>query len=199
MTRMAPRPGSYARATPASVGYPLGTSSKESQPTDPSTRPAASEGELRWRIGRLGSLCLKVVTPHDGALCPHRPADSPRPPLSNPSARVIITIRSPQVGKRSESWRAPSETCDRSFEGRAFLAQTGGETVLELVWPSKEGDRRASVVLVLRERAGSILALTDLPAALGLRGGTYALAESSLRPFAEFVQLCLAEPPRSAG
>ena len=192
MTRMAPKPTEYARRAP---------------------EPAATTAVLRWRIGRNGSLVLSVGriaddighdighdsahdSAHDSEHDIHRHIEqSAGASFGSLPVRVELHHGLPAARAANASPSA-SPSASEVVSGRAHVSidssDEGREQRLAITLFRDASPVRAELSLV--ERAdGSPIALTDLPAQLGLRGGTYKLDEGSVQRFATAVRALLLE------
>lgn len=115
------------------------------------TEPAIRSASFRWRVGLRGSLAVSLsAAPIDGAL------QGTVELADGLACGVVATILC--SGRTNQ--------CDL-------------ETVLEIVLHADAGDRTTSITVLhptMRSNRDLIL-LTDLPAVMGLRGGTYALEQ----------------------
>ncbi len=192
MTRMAPKPTEYARRAP---------------------EPAATTAVLRWRIGRNGSLVLSVGriaddighdaghdASHDASHdLAHHIEQSAGAGFGSLPVRVELHHGLPAAraanASLSASPSAPpsvSEVVSGRAHGSIDRSDEGCEQRLAITLFRDASPVRAELSLV--ERAdGSPIALTDLPAQLGLRGGTYKLDEGSVQRFATAVRALLLE------
>lgn len=184
MTRMAPKPTEYARRAP---------------------EPAATTAVLRWRIGRNGSLVLSVGRiaddiGHDaGHDIAHHIEQSAGAGFGSLPVRVELHHGLPAARAANASLSASplvppsvSEVVSGRAHGSIDRSDEGCEQRLAIVLFRDASPVRAELSLV--ERAdGSPIALTDLPAQLGLRGGTYKLDEGSVQRFATAVRALLLE------
>lgn len=130
--------------------------------------PRASEcTELRWRIERTGSLVLVAE------------------PLSLGREGTVELAMQVRLERSRPDARRSADEAGQTFAGRGRLVETDGELAIsvELGSPSsgQVAATAATIVLVDRPAAGEILTLTDLPARIGLRGGTYVLDLASAR------------------
>lgn len=170
MTRMAPKPTDYAR--------------RASEPVASAAAPSIAV--LRWRIGRSGSLVLSVgrfddeVTDADACAasdtlrarieirrCPLAMSKAMSQPLSAPTSRALPVN---DAGSEVLSGRVHA-TGDR-LEHQLELSLCRGESMI------------GSTLSLVERPSAAPLVLTDLPIALGLRGGTYRLEEALLESFA---------------
>lgn len=170
MTRMAPKPTDYARRTADAVAT------------------------LRWRIARKGSLVL-TISRADDELAAHAPD-------CHGALAVRVEIhRCPLVALRMPATTQPASEV---LSGRAIASaihadgsnahgrEEMSEHTVELALC--RGDAMVASTLTLVSRAGATpLALTDLPLALGLRGGTYALDASLVERFAASLRALISE------
>ena len=192
MTRMAPKPTEYARRAP---------------------EPAATTAVLRWRIGRNGSLVLSVGriaddighdighdsahdSAHDSEHDIHRHIEqSAGASFGSLPVRVELHHGLPAARAANASPSASpsaSEVVSGRAHGSIDRSDEGCEQHLAITLFRDASPVRAELSLV--ERAdGSPIALTDLPAQLGLRGGTYKLDEGSVQRFATAVRALLLE------
>lgn len=196
MTRMAPKPTEYARRAP---------------------EPAATTAVLRWRIGRNGSLVLSVgriaddighyighdighEAGHDASHdLAHHIEQSAGAGFGSLPVRVELHHGLPAARAASASLSASpsappsvSEVVSGRAHGSIDRSDEGCEQRLAITLFRDASPVRAELSLV--ERAdGSPIALTDLPAQLGLRGGTYKLDEGSVQRFATAVRALLLE------
>lgn len=192
MTRMAPKPTEYARRA---------------------LEPAATTAVLRWRIGRNGSLVLSVGRiaddiGHDaGHDIAHHIEQSAGAGFGSlpvrvelhhglPAARAANASPSASLSASPSASPSVSPSASEVVSGRAHgsidRSDEGCEQRLAITLFRDASPVRAELSLV--ERAdGSPIALTDLPAQLGLRGGTYKLDEGSVQRFATAVRALLLE------
>ncbi|MCX5650978.1 MAG: hypothetical protein NTU45_06250 [Planctomycetota bacterium] len=193
---MAPKPTEYARRAP---------------------EPAATTAVLRWRIGRNGSLVLSVgriaddighyighdighEAGHDASHdLAHHIEQSAGAGFGSLPVRVELHHGLPAARAASASLSASpsappsvSEVVSGRAHGSIDRSDEGCEQRLAITLFRDASPVRAELSLV--ERAdGSPIALTDLPAQLGLRGGTYKLDEGSVQRFATAVRALLLE------
>ena len=184
MTRMAPKPTEYARRA---------------------IDRAATTAVLRWRIGRNGSLVLSVGriaddighdSAHDSEHDIHRHIEqSAGASFGSLPVRVELHHGLPAARAANASPSASpsaSEVVSGRAHGSIDRSDEGCEQHLAITLFRDASPVRAELSLV--ERAdGSPIALTDLPAQLGLRGGTYKLDEGSVQRFATAVRALLLE------
>lgn len=113
--------------------------------------PAFRSASFRWRLGLRGSLSVSLnMVSGDGAL----------------QGTVELT-------DGFESGAVTTILCS----GRTI--QCDLENALEVILNTDAGDRAASITVLQPPGAADqeLIVLTDLPAVLGLRGGTYALEQ----------------------
>lgn len=158
MTRMAPKPTAVSRATATR-----------------SMAPAASEtGVLRWRVGRRASLAL-VLAPSERSR-----GLSTSPPTSLPVSVELVGEEPSRPGA--------SAIASAKYSGDATVSRMGNEWTVALRLRRCDADAadgacvHATLVLVESDEdwpngGHRALVLTDLPVTVGLRGGTYALAQ----------------------
>ena len=192
MTRMAPKPTEYARRA---------------------IDRAATTAVLRWRIGRNGSLVLSVGriaddighdvghdsahdSEHDSEHDIHRHIEqSAGASFGSLPVRVELHHGLPAARAASAS-PAASPSASEVVSGRAHVSidssDEGREQHLAIALFRDASPVRAELSLVERAN-GSPITLTDLPAQLGLRGGTYKLDEGSIQRFATALRALLLE------
>jgi hypothetical protein len=184
MTRMAPKPTEYARRA---------------------IDRAATTAVLRWRIGRNGSLVLSVGRiaddighdiSHDIS---HDIEQSAGASFGSLPVRVELHHGLP-AARAASAFPAASPSASPSasevVSGRAHVSidssDEGREQHLAIALFRDASPVRAELSLVERAN-GSPITLTDLPAQLGLRGGTYKLDEGSIQRFATALRALLLE------
>ena len=183
MTRMAPKPTEYARRA---------------------IDRAATTAVLRWRIGRNGSLVLSVGriaddishdvghdsahdSEHDSEHDIHRHIEqSAGAGFGSLPVRVELHHGLP-AARAASAFPSASPSASEVVSGRAHVSidssDEGREQHLAIALFRDASPVRAELSLVERAN-GSPITLTDLPAQLGLRGGTYKLDEGSIQRFA---------------
>jgi len=188
MTRMAPKPTEYARRA---------------------IDRAATTAVLRWRIGRNGSLVLSVGriaddighdVGHDSEHDIHRHIEqSAGASFGSLPVRVELHHGLPAARAANASPAASpsaSPSASEVVSGRAHVSidssDEGREQHLAIALFRDASPVRAELSLVERAN-GSPITLTDLPAQLGLRGGTYKLDEGSIQRFATALRALLLE------
>ena len=188
MTRMAPKPTEYARRA---------------------IDRAATTAVLRWRIGRNGSLVLSVGriaddighdVGHDSEHDIHRHIEqSAGASFGSLPVRVELHHGLPAARAANASPAASpsaSPSASEVVSGRAHASidssDEGREQHLAIALFRDASPVRAELSLVERAN-GSPITLTDLPAQLGLRGGTYKLDEGSIQRFATALRALLLE------
>ncbi|MEY3143619.1 MAG: hypothetical protein RLY21_2112 [Planctomycetota bacterium] len=164
MTRMAPKPAEYARRT---------------------TDPAAASASLRWRIGRNGSLTVTVGRIVDD-IEQHGDGDSGSLAVRIELHRGLAAARAmpaPEAASEVVSGRANpvGDSLEEASEQRLSIALFRGASPV-----------RAELAVVERGSAPPVV-LTDLPAQLGLRGGTYSLDAGTIAAFAATLHALLGE------
>jgi len=196
MTRMAPKPTEYARRA---------------------IDRAATTAVLRWRIGRNGSLLLSVGriaddighdvghdsahdSAHDSDHDIHRHIEqSAGASFGSLPVRVELHHGLP-AARAASAFPAASPSASPSasevVSGRAHASidssDEGREQRLAIALFRDASPVWAELSLVERAN-GSPITLTDLPAQLGLRGGTYKLDEGSIQRFATALRALLLE------
>ena len=116
--------------------------------------PAPSrEAVLVWRVGRSGSLRLALSPSNDG--------------------------RELDAELRFESRTGGSTVVSMQLCGSAHASLIGDEHHLALRFERGDEPVVAEIGLIRRDGCPDVLVLTDLPARLGLRGGTYLLDPAS--------------------
>lgn len=196
MTRMAPKPTEYARRA---------------------TDPAATTAVLRWRIGRNGSLVLSVGRiaddighdinhdsghdinhdiNHDSEHDIHRHIEQSAGASSGSLPVRVELHHGLPAARAANASPSASPSASEVVSGRAHASidssDEGREQHLAIALFRDASPVRAELSLVERA-AGSPIALTDLPAQLGLRGGTYKLDEGSVQRFAAALRALLRE------
>jgi hypothetical protein len=174
---------------------------------------AATTAVLRWRIGRNGSLVLSVGriaddishdvghdsahdSEHDSEHDIHRHIEqSAGASFGSLPVRVELHHGLPAARAASAS-PAASPSASEVVSGRAHVSidssDEGREQHLAIALFRDASPVRAELSLVERAN-GSPITLTDLPAQLGLRGGTYKLDEGSIQRFATALRALLLE------
>lgn len=151
MTRMAPKPTVYARTAQSR---------------------ASACAEIRWRVARTGTLVLvlePLSTGADGAL---ELAVAASLEFAGPNARH----------DGAADGRMSVRPFGQPLTGRGRLSSPDGEATISVeLDTSADACISAAIVLLERPETGEILGLTDFPARLGLRGGTYVLDAGSVR------------------
>ncbi len=188
MTRMAPKPTEYARRA---------------------IDRAATTAVLRWRVGRNGSLVLSVGriaddsahdsehdSAHDSEHDIHRHIEQ-LAGTSFGSLPVRVELHHGLPAARAASaFPSASPSASEVVSGRAHVStdssDEGREQHLAIALFRDASPVRAELSLVERAN-GSPITLTDLPAQLGLRGGTYKLDEGSIQRFATALRALLLE------
>lgn len=180
MTRMAPKPTEYARRA---------------------IDRAATTAVLRWRVGRNGSLVLSVGRIADDSEHDiHRHIEqSAGASFGSLPVRVELHHGLP-AARAASAFPAASPSASPSasevVSGRAHVStdssDEGREQHLAIALFRDASPVRAELSLVERAN-GSPITLTDLPAQLGLRGGTYKLDEGSIQRFATALRALLLE------
>ena len=151
MTRMAPKPAGYTRTVQSR---------------------ASACAEIRWRVARTGTLVLALEplsTGADGAL--------------ELAVEASLEFAGPDVRHEGAAGgRIAGRPFGQPLKGRGRLSNPAGEATIsvELGTPA-DACISAAIVLLERPETGEILGLTDLPARMGLRGGTYVLDAASVR------------------
>ena len=180
MTRMAPKPTEYARRA---------------------IDRAATTAVLRWRVGRNGSLVLSVGriaddSEHDSEHDIHRHIEqSAGASFGSLPVRVELHHGLP-AARAASAFPSASPSASEVVSGRAHVStdssDEGREQHLAIALFRDASPVRAELSLVERAN-GSPITLTDLPAQLGLRGGTYKLDEGSIQRFATALRALLLE------
>ena len=178
MTRMAPKPTEYARRA---------------------IDRAATTAVLRWRVGRNGSLVLSVGriaddSEHDSEHDIHRHIEqSAGASFGSLPVRVELHHGLP-AARAASAFPSASPSASEVVSGRAHVStdssDEGREQHLAIALFRDASPVRAELSLVERAN-GSPITLTDLPAQLGLRGGTYKLDEGSIQRFATALRALL--------
>lgn len=130
-------------------------------------RRAASSGHtaqaaLLWRVGRTGSLRLSL--------------------RANEAATGLL------AEVQFEAHRDPRLSESFGLTGTATVSIDGGERRISLLLRRETGNVTAEACLLRHGSRAEVLLLTDLPARIGLRGGTYLLDPRSVEPFLEALE-----------
>jgi hypothetical protein len=151
------------------------SSQADTSPTAPSS-PRASIEVARWRVGRRGVLLLTLSFERDTRAEPESHA-------VDGNAVAVVELRSDSRGGTSADWALVSRRVSRVLN----RADGTMEVVLWLgdwqAWAGACGspalpegiDGAVLACTLVMRGSGPALVLTDLPARVGLRGGTYVL------------------------
>jgi len=186
MTRMSPKPSLSRRRARRTETHDVAFSRAGRVAEQVVGAPQPSQALVQWRVGRAGH-CTLVVSP--------TPAGSPPGALDLTVELAHIPLRGVRPASTSQ-WRVnTSEACsfakeggaaDRvRFLGRGTVSRVSDEYCLSMKLVgigSCEAPCRefmAELSLLTLTSSGKNLLLGDLPAQLGLQGGTYALCEGN--------------------
>lgn len=160
MTRISPKPSISRRRSRDDAAIdlsPVATGAESPRESQARVDPIV----LRWRLRRKGSLVL--------TLTPWRAPDG----RSELEADALVEI---------EASGTPGAE-PRELRGSARIARVGGELEIALRFSARTAsapdELSAGLTMVSRGDGAGVLLLSDLPARLGLQGGTYALCEPS--------------------
>ncbi len=165
--------GASMNATPAAWNAPRGRPSERGLSIAPILACV-------WRVGRGSELVLRLALPVEpGARGRGELAFAP---ATTSTEHHLIGTRDSLVGKASQQWRVEAQ---RIGEGEY-------ELVLSEIHAPNAVHVKATLATVLRGGSDSpdapasdttsVLVLTSLPSAVGLRGGTYVLRRAGFAP-----------------
>lgn len=184
MTRMAPKPEpkTLPKQPPAASQRGLSDSARGA--------PTTAVSRLAWRLGRSGSLVLELSR-DDGWIDAHG-SDAVRlcarvtlaePAEASRASMGLAPVKPAESG--GHAWAVAKAVQPKLFEGSALLSVRPDELHLEVVVPRGGHAVTGSVTVVLTQPDAAPVVLADLPARLGLRGGTYVLVDGCARSFAD--------------